>query len=148
MSVGTMKMVGFSRCSLADHKKRLCPPTPTFTPTPLILRSANPSFLFKLEFSMTIHFGTDGWRAVISDDLYNLPTCACSARPSPMRVASESWDKSVKGGQAPTRKNFVVGFRYALPLRPLRRSVARSGCQCLSSTWLSPTRPPPPSLMQ
>jgi phosphomannomutase len=58
---------------------------------------------------MTIHFGTDGWRAVISDTFTfnNLRTLTQAIADA---VASESWDKSGNGGPVPDPKKFVVGF--------------------------------------
>ena len=58
---------------------------------------------------MTIHFGTDGWRAVISDT-FTFTNLRMLSQAIADAVASESWDKSVKGGQAPDPKKFVVGF--------------------------------------
>src|SRR5512136_3431310 len=58
---------------------------------------------------MTIHFGTDGWRAVISDTFTfaNLRTLTQAIADA---VASETWDKSGNGGPVPDPKKFVVGF--------------------------------------
>jgi phosphomannomutase len=58
---------------------------------------------------MTIKFGTDGWRAVISDtftfaNLRELSQAIADA------VASENWDKSGNGGPLPDPQKFVVGF--------------------------------------
>jgi len=62
-----MRWLGSHECSFGDHQKNASASyTDVYNPPP-DLRSANPSFLFQTEFSMTIHFGTDGWRAVISD---------------------------------------------------------------------------------
>jgi phosphomannomutase len=58
---------------------------------------------------MTIHFGTDGWRAVISDT-FTFTNLRMLSQAIADAVASESWDKSVMGGQAPDPKKFVVGF--------------------------------------
>ena len=58
---------------------------------------------------MTIHFGTDGWRAVISDTFTfnNLRTLTQAIADA---VASETWDKSGNGGPAPDPKKFIVGY--------------------------------------
>lgn len=58
---------------------------------------------------MTIHFGTDGWRAVISDTFTfnNLRTLTQAIADA---VASETWDKSGNGGTVPDPKKIIVGF--------------------------------------
>lgn len=58
---------------------------------------------------MPIHFGTDGWRAVISDTFtYNNLRMVAQAIAD--AVASEHWDKSGNGGKAPDPRKIVVGF--------------------------------------
>src|SRR5258705_2136952 len=58
---------------------------------------------------MPIHFGTDGWRAVISDtftfDILRILTQAIADA-----IASDHWDKSGNGGPCPDPKKIVVGF--------------------------------------
>ncbi len=58
---------------------------------------------------MTIHFGTDGWRAVISDTFTfsNLRTLTQAIADA---VASETWDKSGNGGPIPDPKKIIVGY--------------------------------------
>ncbi len=58
---------------------------------------------------MTIHFGTDGWRAVISDT-FTFSNLRMVAQAIADAVASEYWDKSGNGGQAPDPKRIVIGF--------------------------------------
>src|SRR5512137_1747164 len=58
---------------------------------------------------MTIHFGTDGWRAVISDT-FTFTNLRMLSQAIADAVASESWDKSGNGGPVPDPKKFVVGF--------------------------------------
>ena len=58
---------------------------------------------------MTIHFGTDGWRAVISDT-FTFTNLRMLSQAIADAVASESWDKSGNGGRVPDPKKFVVGF--------------------------------------
>ena len=58
---------------------------------------------------MTIKFGTDGWRAVISDT-FTFTNLRMLSQAIADAVASEHWDKSGKGGPAPDPKKFVVGF--------------------------------------
>ncbi len=58
---------------------------------------------------MPIHFGTDGWRAVISDTFtYNNLRMVAQAIAD--AVASEYWDKTGNGGNTPDPKKIVVGF--------------------------------------
>ena len=65
---------------------------------------------------MPIHFGTDGWRAVISDS-FTFDNLRIVAQAIADAVASESWDKSGSPENAqgldapkPDRKKIVVGF--------------------------------------
>jgi len=58
---------------------------------------------------MTIHFGTDGWRAVISDT-FTFTNLRMLSQAIADAVASEHWDKSGNGGTRPDPKRFVVGF--------------------------------------
>ena len=58
---------------------------------------------------MPIHFGTDGWRAVISDT-FTFDNLRIVAQAIADAVASESWDKSGEGDTKPDPKKIVVGF--------------------------------------
>ena len=58
---------------------------------------------------MTIHFGTDGWRAVISDT-FTFNNLRMLTQAIADAVASETWDKSGNGGKIPDPRKFVVGF--------------------------------------
>jgi phosphomannomutase len=58
---------------------------------------------------MTIHFGTDGWRAVISDT-FTFNNLRMLTQAIADAVTSETWDKSGNGGPVPDPKKFVVGF--------------------------------------
>ena len=58
---------------------------------------------------MTIHFGTDGWRAVISDT-FTFTNLRMLGQAIADAVASETWDKSGNGGPKPDPKKVVVGF--------------------------------------
>jgi phosphomannomutase len=58
---------------------------------------------------MPIHFGTDGWRAVISDT-FTYSNLRMVAQAIADAVASEHWDKSGNGGQAGSPRKIVVGF--------------------------------------
>jgi phosphomannomutase len=58
---------------------------------------------------MPIHFGTDGWRAVISDT-FTFDNLRIVAQAIADAVASEHWEKLGNGEQALDRKKIVVGF--------------------------------------
>ena len=58
---------------------------------------------------MPIHFGTDGWRAVISDT-FTFDNLRIVAQAIADAVASEHWDKSGNGGAKPDPKKIVIGF--------------------------------------
>lgn len=58
---------------------------------------------------MTIHFGTDGWRAVISDT-FTFTNLRMLSQAIADAVASDHWDKSGNGGPAPDPRKMVVGF--------------------------------------
>ncbi len=58
---------------------------------------------------MPIHFGTDGWRAVISDT-FTFDNLRILAQAVADAVASDHWDKSGNGGPKPDPNKIVVGF--------------------------------------
>jgi phosphomannomutase len=58
---------------------------------------------------MPIHFGTDGWRAVISDT-FTFDNLRMVAQAIADAVASEHWDKPANGRQADGPEKIVVGF--------------------------------------
>jgi phosphomannomutase len=58
---------------------------------------------------MPIYFGTDGWRAVISDS-FTFDNLRILAQAIADAIASEHWDKSGNGGPKPDPKRIVVGF--------------------------------------
>ena len=58
---------------------------------------------------MPIHFGTDGWRAVISDT-FTFDNLRIVAQAIADSVASDHWDKNGNGGEKPDPKKIVVGF--------------------------------------
>jgi phosphomannomutase len=58
---------------------------------------------------MPIHFGTDGWRAVISDS-FTFDNLRIVAQAIADAVASEHWDKSGNGGEKPDPRRIVIGF--------------------------------------
>lgn len=91
---------------------------------------------------MPIHFGTDGWRAVISDTFtYNNLRMVAQAIAD--AVASDHWDKSGNGGQVPDPSKIVVGFdtrflsdRYA---GEVARVLSANGFTVLLAQSDSPT---------
>jgi len=58
---------------------------------------------------MPIHFGTDGWRAVISDT-FTFDNLRILSQAIADAVASEQRDKSGNGGRKPDPKKIVIGF--------------------------------------
>src|SRR6202142_4682879 len=58
---------------------------------------------------MPIHFGTDGWRAVISDS-FTFDNLRIVAQAIADAVASDHWDKSGNGVTKPDPKKIVVGY--------------------------------------
>jgi phosphomannomutase len=91
---------------------------------------------------MPIHFGTDGWRAVISDT-FTFDNLRILAQAIADAVASEHWDKSGNGGQAPDPTRIVIGFdtrflsdRYA---GEVARVLAANGFSVLLAQSDAPT---------
>jgi phosphomannomutase len=91
---------------------------------------------------MTIHFGTDGWRAVISDT-FTFTNLRMLGQAIADAVASETWDKSGNGGPRPDPKKVVVGFdtrflsdRYA---GDMARVLAANGFNVYLSQADAPT---------
>jgi phosphomannomutase len=58
---------------------------------------------------MPIHFGTDGWRAVISDS-FTFDNLRIVAQAVADAVASDHWNKSSNGGKTPDPKKIVIGY--------------------------------------
>jgi phosphomannomutase len=73
---------------------------------------------------MPIHFGTDGWRAVISES-FTFSNLRMVAQAIADAVASEHWDKSGNGKQAPDPKKIVVGFDTRFLSDRFAQEVAR-----------------------
>ncbi len=91
---------------------------------------------------MPIHFGTDGWRAVISDS-FTFDNLRILAQAIADAVASDHWDKSGNGGQRPDPTKIVVGFdtrflsdRYA---GEVARVLAANGFTVLLAQADAPT---------
>jgi phosphomannomutase len=92
---------------------------------------------------MPIHFGTDGWRAVIADS-FTFDNLRIVAQAIADAVASDHWDKSSgSGGEKPDPKKIVVGFdtrflsdRFA---GEISRVLAANGFTVLLSNSDSPT---------
>ncbi|GAG78224.1 unnamed protein product, partial [marine sediment metagenome] len=58
---------------------------------------------------MPIHFGTDGWRAVMSDTFtfHNLRLVAQAIADA---IKSDSWDVGSPPGKSPDPEKMIVGF--------------------------------------
>ena len=91
---------------------------------------------------MPIHFGTDGWRAVISDTFtfHNLRLVAQAIADA---VRSDSWNNGTQIGEPPDANKMVVGFdtrflsdRYAAEVA---RVLAGNGYSVLLSQGDAPT---------
>jgi phosphomannomutase len=91
---------------------------------------------------MPIHFGTDGWRAVISDS-FTFDNLRILAQAIADAIASDHWDKSGNGGPRPDPTKIVVGFdtrflsdRYA---GEVSRVLAANGFTVLLAQSDAPT---------
>jgi len=91
---------------------------------------------------MPIHFGTDGWRAVISDS-FTFGNLRMVAQAIADAVASEQWNLSGNNEQVPDPKKIVVGFdtrflsdRYA---GEVARVLAANGFTVLLAQADAPT---------
>jgi len=91
---------------------------------------------------MPIHFGTDGWRAVISDT-FTFDNLRILSQAIADAVSSDHWDKSGNGGRKPDPKKIVVGFdtrflsdRYA---GEVARVLAGNGFTVLLANSDAPT---------
>src|ERR1043166_8011653 len=91
---------------------------------------------------MAIHFGTDGWRAVISDT-FTFDNLRILTQAIADAVASDHWDKNGNGGPRPSSKKSVVGFdtrflsdRYA---GEVARVLAANGFSVLLAQSDAPT---------
>ncbi len=94
---------------------------------------------------MPIHFGTDGWRAVISDTFtYNNLRMVAQAIAD--AVASDHWDKSGNGGQAPDPKKIVVGFDTRFLSDRYAGEVARVLSANGFTVWLTQADAPTPAI--
>jgi len=58
---------------------------------------------------MPIHFGTDGWRAVISDS-FTFDNLRIVAQAIADAIASEHWDRAANGAKPPDAQKVVIGF--------------------------------------
>lgn len=91
---------------------------------------------------MTIHFGTDGWRAVISDT-FTFSNLRMLTQAIADALASADWDRTGNGGEPPDPRKVVVGFdtrflsdRYA---GEVARVLAANGFTVLLTQADAPT---------
>jgi len=94
---------------------------------------------------MPIHFGTDGWRAVISDT-FTFGNLRMVAQAIADAVASEYWDKSGNGGPKPDPKKIVVGFDTRFLSDRYAGEVARVLSANGFTVWLAQADAPTPSI--
>ncbi len=94
---------------------------------------------------MTIHFGTDGWRAVISDT-FTFTNLRLVTQAIADAIASGSWNDGIETGLQPDPRKAVVGFdtrflsdRYA---QEVARVLAANGI----SVYLSQSDAPTPAI--
>ena len=91
---------------------------------------------------MPIHFGTDGWRAVISDT-FTYSNLRMVVQAIADAIASDQWDKSGNGGPTPDSRKIIVGYdtrflsdRYAVEAA---RVLSANGFTVLLSQSDAPT---------
>lgn len=91
---------------------------------------------------MPIHFGTDGWRAVISDS-FTFDNLRIVTQAVADAVASEHWHQSPEGETPPDKKKIIIGFdtrflsdRFA---EEVARVLAANGFNVLIAQSDSPT---------
>jgi len=94
---------------------------------------------------MPIHFGTDGWRAVISDT-FTFNNLRLVAQAIADAVASDHWDKSGNGGQTPDPKKIVVGFDTRFLSDRYAGEVARVLSANGFTVWLTQADAPTPAI--
>ncbi|HEX5810017.1 MAG TPA: phosphoglucomutase/phosphomannomutase family protein, partial [Anaerolineales bacterium] len=94
---------------------------------------------------MPIHFGTDGWRAVISDT-FTFDNLRIVTQAIADAVASEHWDKSGNGGERPDPKKIVVGFDTRFLSDRYAGEVARVLAANGFTVWLAQSDAPTPAI--
>jgi len=94
---------------------------------------------------MTIHFGTDGWRAVISDT-FTFNNLRMVAQAIADAVASEAWNDGVCLQQIPDAKKMVVGFDTRFLSDRYAQDVARVLAANGYTVYLSQADAPTPTI--
>lgn len=94
---------------------------------------------------MTIHFGTDGWRAVISDTFtfHNLRLVTQAIADA---VASNSWNNGTPLSEAPDPHTMVVGFDTRFLSDRYAQDAARVLCANGYKVYLSQADAPTPAI--
>ena len=82
---------------------------------------------------MTIHFGTDGWRAVISDT-FTFTNLRLVTQAIADAVASDKWNNGTPLDNVPDAKKMVVGF----DTRSLSDRYAQEAARVLAANGYSP----------
>ena len=76
---------------------------------------------------MPIHFGTDGWRAVISDT-FTFDNLRLVVQAVADAVASDGWSNGIQFESVPDSKKIIIGFDTRFLFRPIcARSCAGHG---------------------
>jgi hypothetical protein len=85
---------------------------------------------------MPIHFGTDGWRAVISDT-FTFNNLRMVAQAIADAANTGSWNNGTPLSYPVDPKKMVVGFRHSIPFGPLcgRCGPGISGQWVIRFTW-------------
>lgn len=94
---------------------------------------------------MPIHFGTDGWRAVISDT-FTFTNLRLLSQAIADAVASEHWDKSGNGGPTPDPTRVVVGFDTRFLSDRYAKEVARVLAANQFTVFLAQADAPTPAI--
>jgi phosphomannomutase len=94
---------------------------------------------------MPIHFGTDGWRAVISDT-FTFSNLRLVAQAIADAVASGNWDEPGLATSQPNPKSIVVGFDTRFLSDRYARDVARVLAANGFSVYLAQAHTPTPAI--
>jgi phosphomannomutase len=94
---------------------------------------------------MPIHFGTDGWRAVISDS-FTFSNLRMVAQAIADAVLSEHWHQGNRSGTQPDPKKFVIGFDTRFLSDRYAQDVARVLAANGFTVYLAQSDAPTPAI--